>query len=88
MFERAPDANRRRHHHVSTARDAEGIVATIPVVPRHTTYLFDAVVLQRHTADGPEDAVWQTLWAALDVSGAQIDQTALHLSPQRSKTTL
>ncbi|MFT4708068.1 MAG: cobalt/nickel transport protein, partial [Ascidiaceihabitans sp.] len=41
--------------------NAEGIVA-IQVKPAHT-YLFDAVVLQPHTAD--DKSVWQTLWAAL-----------------------
>ena len=43
--------------------DAQGI-ATIPVSPGDD-YMFDAVVLKPFSGDGPEDVVWQTLWAAL-----------------------
>ena len=58
VFERAPDETVAITLHRT---NAEGIVA-IPVKPAHT-YLFDAVVLQPHTAD--DKSVWQTLWAAL-----------------------
>lgn len=43
--------------------DAQGI-ATIPVSPGDS-YMFDAVVLKPFLGEGPEDVVWQTLWAAL-----------------------
>lgn len=43
--------------------DAQGI-ATISV-DAGDTYLFDAVVLEPFTGEGPEDVVWQTYWAAL-----------------------
>lgn len=58
VFERTPDENVTVTLHRT---DAKG-VARIPVKPDHD-YLFDAVVLQPHTAD--DKSVWQTLWAAL-----------------------
>ena len=58
VFERAPDETVA----ITLHRTNDEGIASIPVKPAHT-YLFDAVVLQPHTAD--DKSVWQTLWAAL-----------------------
>jgi cobalt/nickel transport protein len=58
VFERAPDETVA----ITLYRTNYEGIASIPVKPAHT-YLFDAVVLQPHTAD--DKSVWQTLWAAL-----------------------
>lgn len=58
VFDRAPDDSVTVTLHRT---DASG-VASIPVQPGHE-YLFDAVVLE--PIANPEDAVWDTFWAAL-----------------------
>lgn len=58
VFDRAPDGTVA----ISLRRtDADG-QALIPVTPGHS-YLLDAVYLRPY--DGPEDAVWESLWASL-----------------------
>ena len=59
VFYRAPDDTIT----VTLHRTDTAGIATIPVTTGD--YLFDAVVLEPFTGDGPEDVVWQTFWAAL-----------------------
>lgn len=61
VFDRAPDGTVT----VFTRRTDGGGIAVIPVEPGHD-YLLDAVVLR--PAPDPQDAVWETLWAAMTFS--------------------
>jgi 5-hydroxyisourate hydrolase-like protein (transthyretin family) len=58
IFDSAPDGT----VHISLIRtDAQGR-AVIPVASGHS-YLLDAVRLRSY--DGPQEAVWESLWASL-----------------------